>query len=118
VIPSLLYTWQYYDLVDTVANPSRSCFAFWLRAIFVSCASFGTIVATFLYSLCVSFLAWYLQPKNFNKSLIAHFTTLYPLLDKIIFYFTALCCLLSIGFLGGTIYWVITLTKKQNQNKL
>jgi hypothetical protein len=59
VLPTLLYTWQYYDLVDKIANPDRSCCAIWFRSAFVTATGFGTVVATLLFDYFNALESWY-----------------------------------------------------------
>jgi hypothetical protein len=113
-----LYTWQYYDLVDRVANPSLSKYAFWIRAAFVAAASFGTIIATLLYALNNALALWYTIPKNFDKHLISHYLSLGGEFLIITYCITGFCCLLSILLLGGTIFWVRSLTLEQNNDRI
>jgi hypothetical protein len=42
-LPTLIYTAQYYELVETVANPSRSRVTFFLRAALVSLLTLCTV---------------------------------------------------------------------------
>jgi hypothetical protein len=76
VLPTLLYTWQYYDLVDRVANQGLSCYAFLIRTAFVATASFGTVITTLLYDLYSALGLWYLYPNHLDRSLFAHYTKL------------------------------------------
>jgi hypothetical protein len=118
VLPTMLYTWQYYDLVDKVANPGRSCYAFWVRTCFVATAGFGTVIATNLASLSNAAYLWYVQPFHFDKSKAFHYTLLMAKYNRLSFWFLVSVCLLSIGLLGGTIYWVRSLTLKQGQTRI
>ena len=45
-IPTLIYTWQFYDMVEKAANPTDERRGFWLRAGFVAFTVLGTIIAT------------------------------------------------------------------------
>jgi hypothetical protein len=65
-LPTLLYTWQYYELVDRVANPNRSCCAFWLRAAFVAVASFGIVIVTLIYDVYAALAFWYTTIVHFD----------------------------------------------------
>jgi hypothetical protein len=45
-IPTLLYTWQYYDMVERTANPKGKHNGFWARAFLVAVAALGTLIST------------------------------------------------------------------------
>jgi hypothetical protein len=45
-IPTLFYTWQFYDMVEGAANPKGKRPGFWPRAAFVAVATLGTLLAT------------------------------------------------------------------------
>jgi hypothetical protein len=49
VIPTLLYTWQFSELVAQIANPERPKHQKWLTTSTVTFASVGTLTATVLY---------------------------------------------------------------------
>lgn len=66
VVATMLYTWQYYDLVETVANPRRSGLTFWICAVLVTLASFSTIMTTLVTDLMATYLWWYKEPEHIN----------------------------------------------------
>ena len=62
IIPTLIYTWQYYEMMMRAANPKITCSYFWVRAILVAVTSLGIIGATLANGVLYAFGSWYIFP--------------------------------------------------------
>ena len=62
VLPTMFYTWQYYEMMMRAANPKITCSYFWVRAILVAVASLGIIGATLANGVLYAFGSWYIFP--------------------------------------------------------
>jgi hypothetical protein len=107
-VATLLYAWQYYDLVITAANPKGKRTGLWFRAAGVTMASLGTVIATGFMDVYFTLWVWYIRPLygHFNPKLAAHNHDNFQYASYIVFGFVSLCCIWSALLLGGTIYWV------------
>jgi hypothetical protein len=118
MLSTLFYSWQYYDMVKTAANPLDACSGFWIRTSLVITTVLGNILATGFHDYCTALTAWYLEPKHFDSNLANH----YLILQNQVYYFVAgfvcLSCFGSAVFLGGTIYWAHKMTQARNETEL
>ena len=120
LIPTLIYTWQYYDLVNRIANPNRTKLGYNLRTASVFVASLGIVTSTLLRDYFVTQEGWYsqLETGHLNLGKAEHFLSLQNTASNYIIAFSVLSCSGSASLLGGTIYWVKTMTKKQASAEL
>jgi hypothetical protein len=78
MIPTLIYSWQFYDLVELAANPEGNRRGFWLRASFVMVASLGIVVITLIRDYYTALATWYAEPSSghFSPKYSSHYLTL------------------------------------------
>lgn len=108
-LPSLLYTWQYYDLVDRVASRPPSKTSFYIRAACVVIVSGGLICATIAnayYAACNIYYSDLVDVSNAQ-----HYERLVTTSIKFVCGFVGLCLLGSALLLAGTIYQVHRMTR-------
>jgi hypothetical protein len=75
ILSTLLYTWQYFDMVETAANPKSTRCGYWLRSAVVTVAILGTITTTIMYNFCNALVVWYSIPGvgHLNPNLAKHY---------------------------------------------
>ena len=116
---TLVYTWQYYDMVETVANKKVTSSSFWMRTSLVVILVLATMISTRVFDYYFALSIWYFEPSSghLNLKLANHYINT----QKIALFFIAssvcLCCIVSAGFLGGVIYWAhqMTITKDMSE---
>lgn len=106
VLPTLLYTWQYYDLVERLASDQATCTV--LRTLWIIFVFFGILGFTLLQDYTQSLGFWFVEPftDHFDLRIASHYQLLS---NKMIFgigIFVSLSLLTSAIFLAGTIYLV------------
>ena len=99
-------------MVEGAANPKGKRPGFWLRAAFVAVAALGTLVATGMKGYYAALEIWYLEPGagHFNAGLAKHYNHLQIKMSYFMCGFAGLCCVGSVGLLGGTVFWVRKMT--------
>ena len=119
-IPTLLYTWQYYSMVERAVNSKSTRFGFWVQASFVAVVSLGITVTTFLEQYYLSLGLWYLEPGSghFDAAKSASLKGATHTVFLFVGASVSLCCLGSAAFLCGTIYWVHKMTCNRNSTEL
>jgi hypothetical protein len=79
-IPTLLYTWQYYDMVERAASPNGKRLGFWPRTVIITIVIISTLLITGMHSYCNALSIWYLEPEpdyeHFNIKLAKHYKKL------------------------------------------
>jgi hypothetical protein len=119
-IPTLLYTWQYYEMVEGAANPNGKRQTFWLRAGFVAVTTIGTLVATGMQGYYYALSFWYIEPidGHFDHELSDYYCYLKNYMYDLMCCFSGLCCVGSVVMLGGTIFWVRKMTLSKDTSGL
>lgn len=108
VLPTLLYTWQYYDMVEIFANANRSVYLWWVRSAFVVCLMISLVSMTLLNDYGYTWTYWYIEIFSNHFDLekadnYAYYTNRFRISMGSLM---GLCCLASAAQLGGTVYWV------------
>jgi hypothetical protein len=119
-LPTLLYTWQYYDMVERAANPKGKRSGLWLRASFVAVATLGTFVTSAMRCNYNALNFWYFLPGSGhrNEDLARLYFNLESRMFTFVCIFAGLSCLGSVSLLGGTIFWVRKMTISEDTSGL
>lgn len=114
-IPTLLYTWHLYDMVERAVKPDGVRYSFWPRSGLVAIAAISNLVTTLLFGLYNALFNWYFEPgTHHDMELAKHYALTKNHIVVYMFWSTSLCCVSSAGLLGGTIYWVQRMTKSDS----
>jgi hypothetical protein len=72
VLPTMFYTWQYYELVSTVAGSVNKCW-FLARIILVFVTAAGLITVTLILDYYTTGLTWFAKFGHLNPSKLRNF---------------------------------------------
>ena len=86
-LPTLLYTCQYYDMLETAVNPNGTPLSFWIRTGCIVFIALGTVLATVFQDYCSVLYTWYYEPfgGHYDQELWTYFWT-YRILHIILSY--------------------------------
>jgi hypothetical protein len=105
VLPTLFYTWQYYDMIERVANQKTAftrCTRV-LRAFFILIAGIGSVALTLTYEDFLAQAYYFVIYVDYEDA--DHFLNKANRILAIVGAFVMICILISVTLLGGTIYW-------------
>ena len=69
MLPTLLYTWQYYDMVEAAANKKCTRLGFWIKTMLVTFVGLGNLIATGFSDYYAASFLWHLEPEHFDIEL-------------------------------------------------
>jgi hypothetical protein len=113
VIPPLLYTWQFYDVVEPISCPNRSKSLYFVRQGVTVVILALTVVTFILDNLWNAKMIFYLHPSHLNSPLSEHFADLAANLRHYTAISQVSCCVLSSIYIMGTVFLVDRLSKTE-----
>ena len=113
VIPTLLYTWQFYDVVEPLCFPNRSNILYYSRQGFTFGILGLTIITFFLNNIWSAKIIWFLRPNSFDL----HKSDLYAKFDGNLRFYQAFsqvaCCFLSTVYILATVWLISRLSQTE-----